>query len=306
MGRSSAALLAHGADGAAASGGLPPYDLAAALTEWRLDPWPLLGLALAAAGYLWGLHRLALRGRRWSRRRTASFATGLAALLVATQSSLGAYDETLFSVHVAQHMVLSMVGPFFLALGAPVTLLLQASDRRVQVSILGVLHSRPAALLTHPLTVVALFGLTLYGLYFTPLYELSLRNGLVHELVHVHFTLAGSLFFWVVVGLDPVGRRVPFGARLGLVLATVPLHAFLGIALMAGNQPVADGWYEQVRTWGPSPLVDQRTGGAVMWGVGELLSLAAGAVVLRQWMASEDRATDRAERAERRSEAVTG
>ena len=77
----------------------------------------------------------------------------------------------------------------------------------------------------------ALFALTLPGLYFTPLYEWSLRYGVLHAWIHVHFVVVGVLFAEVVVGLDVNRHRTAHPARLGLVLSTVPLHAFLGVAL---------------------------------------------------------------------------
>ena len=296
-------VLAHGIQEAAAGlDDLPPFGPATAFTVWRLDAAAAVGLLVSAGLYAWGVRRLRRRGRAWSRWRSVSFFTGIAALAVATQSSLGAYDDALFSVHVTQHLVLSMVGPFFLALGAPVTLALQASERPAQTRLLRVLHSRPVTLLTHPAVAFSVFALTLFGLYFTPLYALSLRNDVVHSAVHLHFVVAGSLFFWVVVGLDPIGNRLPYGARLVMVLAAVPVHAFLGVALMTGAHPLASDWYAQVRDWGVSPLTDQRTGGAIMWGFGDLLSLAAGAVVLSQWTAHEDRAARR----ERRSFSLRG
>src|SRR5262249_28302676 len=149
---------------------------------------------------------------------------GVASLLVATQSFIGVHDASMFSVHVVQHVLLGMVGPFFLALGAPVTLALQASHRPTQVNLLRVIRSAPARFLTHPVVAFALFSGTLFLLYFSPLYELSLRNGVVHGWVHVHFVVVGSLFFWVTIGLDPVANRVPYGLRLLIVLATVPFH----------------------------------------------------------------------------------
>jgi len=285
---------------------LPPFGAGTALTEWTFDPGPAIGVALAGGAYAWGVVRLRARGRRWPTGRSASFATGVAVLAVATLSSIGAYDASLFSVHVAQHILLGVVAPFFLALGAPVTLALQASDRVTQVNILRAVRSRPVRWLTHPVVAFLLFSLSLYGLYFSPLYEASLRNDYLHTALHLHFVLAGSLFFWIVVGLDPVAHRIPYGGRLLLVVLTIPFHAFLGIALMQGSVPIAGDWYASVRDWGVSPLTDQRTGGGLMWGLGDVVGLAAGGVVLAQWMAHESRASRREARAEARATARAG
>ena len=285
---------------------LPPFGLGPALTEWALDPGPALGVALAGGAYGWGIGRLRRRHRRWPAVRTLSFGAGLLVIVLATQSSLGVYDTSLFSLHVTQHILLGIAAPFSLALGAPVSLALQATDRVTQVNLLRLIRSRPVRMVTNPVVAFVLFSLTLYALYFTPVYELSLRNDWVHSAVHLHFLVAGSLFFWVVVGIDPIANRIPYGARLGLVLLTIPFHAFVGVALMQGSVPIAADWYAGVRDWGVSPLTDQRTGAAIMWGLGDLVGMIAGGVVLGQWMAHESRVNRRIERSEARARAGLG
>jgi putative membrane protein len=293
-----AMALAHIGD---PTGVLPPLSWATAITESSVAIVPAAVIVMASTLYLAGTRRLRRRGRGWSHARSAAFATGMVALAIGTQSGLAAYDTVLFSAHAAQHVLIGVVAPFFLALGAPVTLTLQASDRRIQVSLLHLLHSPPLRVLTHPLVAWGLFGLTLFALYFTPVYELSLRNSFVHELVHLHFFVAGSVFFWAVIGLDPVSWRVPYGFRLLLVLLTVPFHAFLGLALMSGDQPIADGYYSTIqRPTEVSVMGDQRTGAGIMWGIGDTIGVVAGGVVLVQWMSHEDRAARRRDRAEDR------
>jgi putative copper resistance protein D len=277
----------------------PELTMSTFVTESHVEPLAAIGIVVTAALYVAGIRRLARRGRRWSPARATAFVGGLAALVIATQSGLAAYDTTLFSAHVGQHVLVGVVAPFLLALGAPVTLALQASRRPTQVGLLRVLHSRPARTLTNPIVAWSLFGLTLFVLYFSPLYELSLRNGFVHEAVHLHFFFVGAVFFWSVIGLDPVSWRIPYGFRLLLVLLTVPFHAFLGLALLTGDQPLAEDYYaETARPPAASTMTDQRTGAGVMWAVGDAIGLVAGMVVLAQWMAHEDRANRRVEDAE--------
>lgn len=273
----------------------------ATLTGGTADPLSFLAIAALGTLYLGGRRRLVHRGRRWSAWRTISFAAGLLALLVATQGPVASLDTTSFTAHVVQHVLLGIVGPFLLALGAPVTLALQASRRPTQVNLLRVLRSGPARLFTHPVLVLTVFSFTLFALYFSPLYELSLRNDLVHVGVHAHFVLAGSVFFWVTVGLDPVATRLPYGARLVLVLLTVPFHAFLGVALLSAVRPLAVDYYLQQAAGDPtaaeaSLLDDQRTGASIMWGIGDLVGLAAGAAVGVQWLHHEERRAARADR----------
>ena len=190
-----------------------------------------------------------------------------------------------------------MVAPLLLVLGAPITLALQAGSRTSQRRILRVLRSTPAQVLTHPLTAWLLFGTSIVTLYFTPLYELSLRNGWFHVATHAYFLLAGCLFLAHVVGLDPIPHALGYGARLLYVLVLLPFHTFVGVALLTMNTVIAAGWYDQVeRRWGASPLADQRTGAGILWIAGELFGLLCIGIVAYQWMSAEEREAARHDR----------
>jgi len=293
-------MLAHGYTG-------PPEPTPARLlTQWSPEPLLLLGVVLAGALYLVGVRRLCARRDAWSGRRTASFVLGgLGTVVVATMSALGTYDDTLFSVHMVQHMLLAMVAPVFLALGAPVTLALRTAPGGARRVLLGVLHSRAAAVLASPPVGWLLFVGTPFALYFTGLYGATLGNDTLHSLLHVHFVLVGCLFFWPLLGLDPVPGRVSHGFRLALVFATLPFHAFLGISIMSSKTVIAGSYYEALaRPWGASPLSDQHTGGGILWASGDVVGLLLLVTVVAQWMRAdertavrEDRRLDRLERA---------
>jgi cytochrome c oxidase assembly factor CtaG len=98
------------------------------VTDWSLDVAFPFVVALGAA-YVIGVRRLHARGRSWPASRTAAFLSGLVVVLVATESGLAAYDRVLYSLHVVQHVLLGMVAPLLLVLGAPITLALQAGSR---------------------------------------------------------------------------------------------------------------------------------------------------------------------------------
>jgi cytochrome c oxidase assembly factor CtaG len=267
-----------------------PLSLSTLVTEATIDPLAASVVLVAGALYATGVRRLGERDRRWRTRRTVSFFAGLGTIVVATQSGLAAYESSLFSAHVVQHVLIGMVAPFFLALGAPITLALQASPRRTQVTIVRGLRAGAVRVATHPLVGLALFALSLFALYFTPIYEASLGNEVVHELVHLHFFVAGSVFFWAVIGLDPVSHRIPHGWRVLLVMLTIPFHAFLGLAMMGGDRPIAADHYASIdRPTDASPMADQRTGAGIMWVMGDLIGFIAAGVVMTQWMAHESR-----------------
>jgi putative membrane protein len=264
--------------------------------DWTFG-WSVVLVGVAAALYLAGVQRLVRRGRSWSLRRTASFLLGLVVVLLATASGLARYDTARFSLHVVQHLLLGMVAPILLVLGAPITLALQASRRPAQRRILRLLHGRSVRLLTHPLLVWIAFTSTLVVVYFTGLYELTLRNDAVHELVHLHFLVVGSLFAAYVVGIDPLPRSFGYGGRALFVAVVLPFHAFLGVALLGRHTVIAAEWYAHVAPgWVlHTALADQRTGAGILWAFGELFGLAALGIVFAQWMRHEEQLARRAD-----------
>ena len=279
---------------------VPEPTVRSVLLEWDLDPamaFVVLGLG---ALYVAGVRRLARRSppREWPVARTVSFGIGLAVITLATQSGLARYDEVRFSLHTVQHILLGMVAPVLLALSAPITLALQASRPRTQRGIVRLLHHPVVRTLAHPVVVWVLFGGTLYALYFSPLFEQSLRNRWVHQAVHLHFLVAGCLFAWVAVGVDELPRRLPHPARLLFVLLAVPFHAFVGLAVLSADaHPLgADVYGAVVRTWGSDLVSDQRVGAGVLWALGDLFGLLAGAAVLVQWIAADERRQAREDR----------
>ena len=288
-------LLAHGDE---THGGLPALTVVRAFTEWELDPVVIVGLVIAAGLYLAAVRRLRERGDAWSAWRTGSFlGLGLGSIALATLSSLGAYDTTLFSVHMVQHMVLTMVTPVFLALGAPITLALRAMTGRPRRALVTVLHSRVAKVVASPLVTAPIFVGTLFVLYFTPLYEATLRSATLHELVHVHFVVAGCLFFWPLLGLDPLPGRLHPMMRLLVLFVTLPMHAWLGISIMSGSQIIAGDYYRELgRTWGPSLASDQAIGGGLLWSTGDFISIVLFIIIFGQWVRADEREARRVDR----------
>jgi len=288
------ALLAH-----AGPGDVPPeLTPGRLLTEWVFEPLPVLFILAAGSLYLAAVHRLRARGHTWSRARTGCFVVlGLGSFALATLSPLAAYDTVLLSVHMVQHMVLSMVTPVFLALGAPVTLALRTLPRRPRGWLLTVLHSGVAKVLSFPLVAGALFVATPFALYFTGWYEATLRSGPLHDFMHLHFLAVGSLWFWPLLGLDPTPLRLAYPLRMLAVFLTLPFHAWLGIAVMSQGSVIAADWYSGLgRDWGASPLSDQRTAGGILWASGDLVALVVFALLFVQWARASEREAAREDR----------
>lgn len=273
----------------------PPVTAHGLVAVWQTGVISVVAMALEAvlAGwYLWSARRLARRGRRWSPWRAASFVGGLLLVMVAVQSGLSSYDDSVFAVHVVQHLLLMNFAPILLALGAPVTLALQASSRPVQRLLLRVLHSRVVVVVTHPAVVVTLAYATMIAFFLTPFYQFSVEHPSVHQLTHVHFLVSGTLFWWLVVGLDPSRWRLSHAQKLGILAVGIPVTAVLGLSLTGAHSSVAPLFHS---------VADTRAGGSILWVAGELTTLVAMGIVVYQWMRAEER---KAERADRRLDAL--
>src|SRR3954452_8285470 len=279
-------------DGAGSLADLPPFTLARVFTAWSLDPLLTIVSVWVAGLYLLGVRTLHHRGDSWPVMRTVSFVVGGVGVMVfATSSGLGTYDTTLLSVHMVQHMILSMVVPLLLALGAPVTLMLRTFRGRPRRWLLGVLHSPVARVLSFAPLAFLLFVISPWALYFTSWYDASLHSTWVHEMMHIHLVLVGSLFFWPLMGVDPVPGRVAYPFRLLLIVLTLPFHAFLGITIMGQTDLLGGSWYPDLHdgpmgSWLPDPHDDQHLAGGLLWGSGDLVALALFGVLFTQWVRS--------------------
>src|SRR5919112_2308601 len=284
---------------------LPPFTPAVIFTQLRLDSVIAVVLLIAAALYGYGVYRLRQRGDSWPAARTAAFVLGgLGSIAAVTVSGIEAYDDTLLSVHMVQHMVLSMVGPIFLALGAPVTLALRTFRAGPRKALLGVLHSRVVKLVTFPLVAFGLFIANPFVLYFTGVYRQTLEHAWLHELVHVHFIVTGCLFFWPLLGLDPLPNRWPYPGRALMMVLSVPFHTVLGLTIMQSRTLLGGDWYPNLNLSWSDPWSDQVVAGGVLWAGGEIVSVTMLGILVMQWIRQSEREAKRVDRALDRAEAA--
>lgn len=288
----------------------PPLSVSAVATRWLPDPLILTVVGVAAALYVAGVLRLRRRGDRWPAGRTVAFLSGCAVAVAATCTGLARYAPVLLSVHMVEHLLLAMVAPILLVLGGPVTLALRALPPAADADwpgprewLLGLVHSRLARLLTHPLVALGFYVASMYTLYFTGLLALGLRSHAAHLLMLGHFVLAGYLFFWVVVGIDPAPRARPSPPlRMGMILLAMVLHAFLGLAIMQSTALLAGDWFTALpRPWGPTPAADQYTAGGIAWSFGEVPTVLVLGAVFVQWIRADEREQRRLSRSAERA-----
>lgn len=282
-----------------------PPTLARLLFDWRFDLIYGTAAIVLAAVYIAGVIRLRRRGDAWPVGRTVAWLLGAAVLLIATSSGIGRYMPAVFSVHMAAHMLLSMLVPILLVLGAPVTLALRALPAAGRGTppgprewLLAALHSRVSRILTNPLVALALFVGGFYGLYFGGIFEATAGSHAGHVAMNLHFLLSGYLFYWVVIGVDPTPRPIPPLAKLGIVFASLPLHAFFGVVLMGSREILAGGFYESLKLYWHTDLAgDQRLGGGIAWSAGEVPLVLVLVALLVQWNRSDRRTATRLDRA---------
>jgi putative copper resistance protein D len=244
---------------------LPPFNWTEAVSNWQFAPVVTAFTAVAAGLYLWGVIRVARRhpARPWSLLRTASFLLGLLVIVVATQSGVGTYDDTLFWDHMIQHLMLIMIAPPLLVLGQPVTLLMHASRNPLHTWVKRVVRSRPVVWLTWPALGVIAYAATIVGTHLTNFMNLAESNSAIHNAEHVLYLLVGYLYFLPLLGREPIKWKVSYPLRLFLLFIAMPVDAFTGVVLGSyGTYPFAP---MEPRSWGPSPLDDVHEGGAVMW-----------------------------------------
>ena len=268
-----------------------PPDAAMLLTGWSFDIEVWLPVLLAGWGYL-VLVRSVNRAHPANpvpRRRVWCWFAGLAVLLVATQSVIGAYDTTLFTVHMAQHLLLTMLAAPLLLLGAPVTLLLRAASPEVRRDvILPVLHSRLVRIVSHPIVAWTQFAVILWASHFTGLFDAALEDPLIHVLEHVLFLGSALLFWWPVVGVDPAPRRLSHPLRVGYLIVGMPFMSFLGLAIFSATAVLYPHYATLSRDWGQAPLVDQQWAAGLMWFVGDLVFFLAVVFAVAAWLRAED------------------
>lgn len=288
---------------------LPPELTAESfLTVWRFDlVWAIVAFG-AIAAYLLGVRKLAKRGDKWSLARTSSWVGGMLVLFYTTSGALNAYQEYLFSMHMIGHMILAMGIPVLLVVGAPVTLLMRAVDKRQDESrgirewVLWAVHTKYAQFVSHPLVAAILFASSLVTFYYTPLFAWATNEHIGHMWMVAHFLITGYLFAQALIGIDPGPVRLPYAARLLMLIATMAFHAFFGLSLMSGSGLLLADWYGAMgRTWGESPIDDQHTGGAIAWGIGEIPTALLTIIVSVQWFKSDSRDAKRLDRASDRT-----
>ncbi|MDO5032912.1 cytochrome c oxidase assembly protein [Corynebacterium sp.] len=282
------------------------YELTEKPTTWgvwgmfRFDiMFGTLGLVLAGL-YLYALWRLKKRGLSWSAGRTAWFLLGSLGMTVIMSTGIGLYMPAMYSMHMLVHMILSMAIPLCLVLGAPLTLVMEAFEPgkpgqpTIHDAAVALTKSRILRFITHPAVNLLQFIFFLYVLYMDPqLYQFAISEHAGHVIMNWVFLISGYIYYWEVVGPDPLPWRAPTNIRLVVLFASMPLHLFAGVYLMQLQSVLGEEFYLSLDLpWPPELLKDQRVGGGIAWGFGQFPLVVVFGKLFLDWL-RDDRATAR-------------
>lgn len=289
-----------------------PPSLLRVLGAYSPDGTMLGFLLLITALYICGVVVLTRRGDKWPIGRTFAFGIAVSLSDFATSGGVGVYAHFAFSYHMLGHMILGMIAPIGFVLSAPLTLALRTlpqgrtpDERGVRGTLLAIIHSRYSVIITNPVVALALFDGSLFALYMTPLFGKLMQSHGGHFLMDIHFLLAGYLFFYVIIGIDPNPRKIPYIVRIIVLFAAMSIHAFFSIALLSTTTLLDGGFFASLhRTWNTNLLADQHAGAALGWVMGEIPILLALIATFIQWMRVDSREARRIDRAADRAAAM--
>jgi len=279
-------------------GSTMPDDLWAALGRWSLDPVTLVVLLATGSAYAAGLVRADRLGRPFPVARWLPFAAGWLTLVAGLVSPIDAYADVSFTMHMLQHVLLTLVAPPLLALGAPVMLALRTLRPRGARALTRVLRSRAADVLGNPVVGWALFVGVPVGVHASRVFDLALGSAGWHALEHGVWIGAALVYWWPIVGVDPSPHPVGYGPRLFSLLLAMPAMSFLALAIYTADASLYPTYASMPAPWGPRALGDQRNAAVLMWVAGNLVLVVAMLLVAASWKRHDDEAQRRLERRE--------
>jgi cytochrome c oxidase assembly factor CtaG len=288
-----ASVLAHGPAPAEAP------SIANLVLGWTFEPLPTLGIGASLLWWRWAVRRVdaAHPSNPVPRRRTVAFVGAQVALAVALMSGIDRYDTTLFSIHMVQHILIALVAAPLLALSGPITLLLRlASPGTRKRQILPILHSRVLRVVSFPVVGWVVFAAVMWIAHFSPLFDAALEDPVIHDLEHGLFLASALLFWWPAIGIDPAPWRMAHPVRIVHIFLEMTQNTFLAVVLLNVGTVLYAHYATVIRTWGPTPLEDQRLAAGIMWLAGDLIFIGAIMGTVVAWLRFETKDAVRTDR----------
>ncbi|MBP8918134.1 MAG: cytochrome c oxidase assembly protein [Micropruina sp.] len=258
--------------------------------------WATL-VVVALALYGWGVVRVRRGGGSWPVSRTLFTIAGLGLTGYLAVSGLWEYSTAAFSWHMLVHMTINMMIPVLCALGAPLTLVREASRPRDEhdlarfADLLDDLSTlRPVRILTSVPVVWAAYVFSLFLVYFSPLFPWLMRYHWGHQAMLLYFMATGFAFFNLLLSPAEHGGRLPYVLRFALLISVMPFHAMFAVGIMTTPGLIGEQFYATLSIpWVPSLLADQNTAGQITWFTGEVPAFIAIVMLAAQWFRSDSR-----------------
>ena len=269
-------------------GAVPVPPEGPALLAWSFDPLTVLVVLVTGSASAAGCIRLRRRGAPHPRVATWSWFAGLTVLAIALLSPVDTYADVSFTVHMAQHVLLTLVAAPLLALGAPATLALRALPSASARRLAAALRSRPLAVVTTPIVAWVLFAGVPWAVHFSPVFDLALRSELWHAAEHALWVFAAFALWWPVVGVDPSPHPWRHPVRLLTLFLAMPAMSFLSLALFVAGEPLYPTYAAVAPPWGPAALASQRDAAVLMWLASAFILVPAMLLVAVAWKRHDD------------------
>ena len=268
--------------------------LTSVFAMWRFDI--MLGTIgiLLAGFYLRGLYVLHRKGKKWNHLRTFWWILGCITLVVTVSSGIGMNMPATFSMHMIAHMLLSMVVPVFLVLGAPLTLIMESVDAgepgraNMHDWVKAMVNNPLMSFIMHPAVNTIQFILIFYFLYLTPLYDLMVSEHAGHLIMNFVFVISGYIYYWEMIGPDPTPVERTHVSRLAWLTFSMPFHLFFGVYLMQLQEILAEEFYTRLDLpWNVDLAYDQLVGGGIAWASGSFPLIVVFGYLFRGWLREE-------------------
>jgi cytochrome c oxidase assembly factor CtaG len=253
------------------------------LTQWNWEPSILIGTVLVVGLYLYAigpLHRRYYPDEQIKTGQTVSFLLGMLLMFLALVSPLDELgDSYLFSAHMVQHLVLTIVGPPLLVIGTPAWFLKPIVRNKVAFRI--------AKALTYPAVAFILYNADFWLWHAPPLYNATLENQNIHILEHLTFIIFGILNWWPIFSQSKDLPRLSLGGQvLYLFLSGMP-SVLLGAGLTF-SPPLYAPYIAAPRVWGISAATDQQLGGLIMWVPVSIAYIVIMSILFIRWMQQQE------------------
>ena len=273
-----------------AHGGIEPGDNL--LLAWSNNPFPSLILLMVAYIYVNGLRRWNNPSHPINIWQKTCFFSGLACVFIALQSPIDPLAEHQFSIHQVQHLLLRMLGPLLILLGAPLTPILRGMPRwalmnivrpTVGNGIIRILYFK----ITNPVLTSVIFMGSLYMWQVPFLHNLAVRNDVFHEFMHFSMLFSGLLFWWIVIDPKPHRSRLHYGLRVLFLGLLVLPNTLLGAIITFSRSLLYESYYEFPQPFALAPMLDQQIGGLSLWVVGDMMCILVAGITMIFWYNNE-------------------